>query len=217
MRLTVALLPALLLVAAPTAIFAQASALVPDSAARPAIVSPKLLLKIGLNAGRALRYSGYYGAALCAPLSAGAEYRLGSKFTLYGQLDADLRLAPRREVYGDQHFLVPTGALGVGARYYYNQAGRARHNRPSGPFVGNYLALEAHTEVRQRSDASAIVTPSLNALWGLQRRLGRNFLLDFNAGVGLGPVGDSGGSGFHNPPSPVNITTQFNLGIYFGR
>ncbi|GAB3859482.1 hypothetical protein GCM10028822_36100 [Hymenobacter terrigena] len=177
----------------------------------------RLLLKVGLNAGRALRYTGYYGLSARLPLSVGAEYALSSKFTLYGQADADFRLFKNNTHGGDGNFAIPAGGLGIGARYYYNQAGRERHNRPHGAFVGNYLALEAHTELRQRAGLRNDVAPSLNAVWGMQRRLSRNFLFDLNAGIGLGPYRSDSYLGYTPNNSNLNITTQLNLGVYFGR
>ena len=208
------LLPSLLLVGGTTHSLGQTA----PASANPSETAPdRLLLKVGLNAGRAIRYTGYYGLSARLPLSVGAEYALSSKFTLYGQADADFRLFKNNATVGDGSFVLPAGGLGVGARYYYNQAGREHHNRPHGPFVGNYLALEAHTEVRQRSGLRHDVAPSLNAVWGMQRRLGRNFLFDFNAGLGLGPHRSDSNLGYSPNNSNLNITTQFNLGVYFGR
>lgn len=87
-----------------------------------------------------------------------------------------------------------------------------------GLFVGNYLAVEAHTEVRQNygSDLRNNFSPGLNLVWGMQRQLGRNLLFDFTTGVGLGPSPRDMGFADYTP-SQFNITTQFNLGIYFGR
>ena len=106
-------------------------------------------MKVGLNAGRAFRNGGPYGAASRLPVTLGAEYLLSPTFTLYGQLDTDFDLFARETLSGERSPLIPAGALGVEARYYYNQAGRARNKRAHGPFVGNYLALEAHTELRR--------------------------------------------------------------------
>jgi hypothetical protein len=214
MLLTRFLLPGLLVLAGTTCSLGQSA----PSATTPTETAPdRLLLKVGLNAGRALRYTGYYGLSARLPLSVGAEYALSSKFTLYGQADADFRLFKNNTYGGDGEFAIPAGGLGIGARYYYNQAGRERHNRPHGAFVGNYLALEAHTELRQRYGLRNDVAPSLNAVWGMQRRLGRNFLFDFNAGLGLGPHRSDSYLGYSPNNSNLNFTTQLNLGVYFGR
>ena len=219
MRLVHSLLPGLLVLASPISGLGQPVTPPPASstgaATVPAEATPhKLLLKVGLNAGRSLRYGGFYGLAARLPVSVGAEYSLSRRFTLYGQLDTDFRLSSQNTFYGDQHFVIPTGALGVGVRYYYNQAGRERQNRPHGTFVGNYLGLEAHTELRQRYGVRNDVAPGLNLLWGMQRRLGRNFLFDFNAGAGLTPYRSDTNVGYST--SGLNITTQLNLGVYFG-
>lgn len=208
------LLPGLLVLAGTIYSCGQAA---PSVTAPTEIAPNRLLLKVGLNAGRAIRYTGYYGLAARLPLSVGAEYALSSKFTLYGQVDADFRLLRNNAYFGDRDFIIPAGGLGIGARYYYNQAGRERHNRPHGAFTGNYLALEAHTELRQRYGLRNDVSPSLNAVWGMQRRLGRNFLFDFNAGLGLGPHRRDSNLGYSPTNSNLNITTQLNFGVYFGR
>ena len=173
-----------------------------------------LLLKVGLNAGRALQWAGYHGFLYQLPVSVGAEYSLNSKFTLYSQLDADFGMYRRYSFAGERGNLIPSGAVGLGGRYYYNQAGRARHNRPHGAFIGNYLGLEAHAELHRYYGRQLDLAPALNAVWGMQRRLSRNFLFDFNAGVGLGPTSNYV-SGFAS--SRTTITTQFNFSLYFGR
>lgn len=223
MRLLRSVLPGLLFSAGATAAFGQTGAtppavLVPPAESAETAAHP-LLLKVGLNAGRALRYGSYYGLSMQLPVTVGAEYALSQKFTVYGQVDADFRLSNRQNnFHGDPNFVMPSGAIGVGARYYYNQAGRIRQNRPHGPFVGNYLALEAHTEMRRRYKLPTDVSPGLNVVWGMQRRLSRNFLFDFNAGLGVSPVRSDANLGYSSQASGgMNFTTQFNLSIYFGR
>jgi hypothetical protein len=224
MRIICPFLPSLLLLAsttighaqtvppaAPTTLPATTTAALDLPAEAP---THPLLLKVGLNAGRALQWGGYHGLLSQVPVSVGAEYSLNSKFTLYSQLDADVGLPRRYSFSGDRSNLITSGAVGLGGRYYYNQAGRARHNRPHGPFIGNYLGLEAHVEMRRYYGPQFDFAPAFNAVWGMQRRLNRNFLFDFNAGVGLGPTRNYI-SGF--TPSHTTITTQFNLSLYFGR
>ena len=223
MRLLRSILSNLLFFAGATTAFGQTEATSPAVLATPVepaeTAARPLLLKVGLNAGRALRYGGYYGLSARLPVTVGAEYALSPKFTVYGQADIDFRLSTKQDnFYGDQYFVVPSGAIGVGARYYYNQAGRAQHNRAHGPFVGNYLALEAHTEMRRRYKLPADVSPGLNVVWGMQRRLSRSFLFDFNAGLGVSPVRSDTNLGYSSQAAgSMNFTTQFNLGIYFGR
>jgi hypothetical protein len=233
MYLTKSLLPGVLLLAAAINSLAQtvpAPAAVPEAATLPATESPRILLKVGLNAARAFRWGGYYGIPFRLPFSTGAEYRLNTKFTLYGQLDADFAIPRHTSYFGERTPLLPTGALSIGGRYYYNQAGRAQHNRVHGAFVGNYLAAEIHTEMWNRYEfegaSLAIPTggyalrrnyvPTLNVLWGMQRRLGRNFLFDTSAGLGIGATrSDLNFGGFSS--GALNLSGQLNLGVYFGR
>jgi hypothetical protein len=196
--------------------------------AADSISSRRLQLRAGLNAGRFFRSLGYYGGRL--PLSVGAEYSLRPNLSLYAQADAELGVPRLTSYFGERLPLVPTGALSLGARYYYNQAGRRQNGRAHGAFVGNYLALEAHTEMQQRfllrevspafpSGKYELLTnysPSLNLLWGMQRRLGRSFLFDLNAGIGLSPKRSDAHFGGYSS-GVFNASTQINLGIYFGR
>ena len=191
----------------------------------------RLQVRVGLNAARALRHGSYYGFISRVPVSVGAEYALNRHISLYTQVDAELGLFrhdPFRKI--DQP-LVPTGALSIGGRYYYNQEGRARHDRAQGSFVGNYLAVELHTEMLRTPEFVVTTpypnldgyhtyrtdyTPTLNLLWGMQRRLGRNFLFDLNAGVGVGPTRSDAHFGGYSAGG-LNLSTQINLGVYFGR
>ncbi|UOQ97833.1 hypothetical protein MUN81_21725 [Hymenobacter sp. 5317J-9] len=219
MHLSRTVLPGLVILAGTTLSFGQNAPVTPTLPAAvttPAIAKDapdKLLLKVGLNAGRSLRWGGYEGWSGRVPISLAAEYAVSPKFTLYSQLDTDVDVLRRQSFDGRVLPLVSSGAIGVGGRYYYNQEGRARANRAHGLFVGNYVGLEVHTEL-ERYNGTLRTGPSLNALWGMQRRLGRNFLFDFNAGVGFGP-NSSAVTGYRT--SVGTIATQFNLGIFFGR
>ena len=224
MRFLRRLLPAFLLLGGPTSLLAQtapAPATVPGPpttalAAAPAPTAPdKWLLKVGLNAGRALHWGGYEGFRGRVPLSVGAEYALSPAFTLHGQADADFELRRRTSYAGERRNLVPSGALGLGGRYYYNQAGRARNNRAHGQFIGNYLGLEARAEMRRGYGRTVETMPSLNLLWGMQRRINRNLLFDLNAGVGMGASYNRAVLGLES--APFTITTQLNASLYFGR
>lgn len=225
------LLPGLLLLTAAAPVLAQTAPPSNAAAAAGPAEGDNLQLRVGLNAARVFRHSSYQGLFSRVPLSLGAEYALSRRFTLYGQVDADLELFRNDPGRNLTKPLLPTGALSVGARYYYNQEGRAQHNRARGPFVGNYLAVELHTEML--SYPELVVTspypafegyyttrtdyaPTLNLLWGMQRRLSRNFLFDFNAGVGVGAKRSDAHFGGYSP-GPLNLSTQVNLGIYFGR
>lgn len=200
----------------PAAASGIASSLPAKSPAPIEAVPTKVLLKIGLNVGRNLRWGGYEGWRLGqVPLSVGAEVALNPKFTLYGQADADFGIRRRTSYFGERSNLFPSGAVGVGGRYYYNQAGRARNNRAHGQFIGNYLGLEAHAEIRRPYGRNVETMPSLNLLWGMQRRINRSLLFDINAGVGAGASYNSAVLGLSS--APFTLTTQLNASLYFGR
>ena len=180
----------------------------PQATGAAAATSPvprRLLLKLGLTPSRLIpqyRYSGFNWVV--AP-SLGIEYQLSPHVSVYGQADVDFSFSHRDYYYfgvPEKEALVHSGALGVGLRYYYNQAGRERHNRAHGAFQGNYLSLEALTELQRvryvvfddftypyptklSLGYRTQTTPLLNVYWGLQRRLGQHFLYDFNVGAGI--------------------------------
>lgn len=170
----------------------------------------KTLLKVGLNAGRALMNRGPYGISAKLPVTVGAEYLLNSRFTVYGQADTDFNLFGRERDFYSQSRLVSGGAISLGVRYYGNQVHK--------PFEGYYLGAEVHTELLPGFAFLGRANPALNVICGVQRRLGENFLFDLNAGVGIGA---NRFTEIYYPspyakPSPLSITTQLNLGIYFG-
>jgi len=201
---------------------AQATHLAPDSVRGP--VPPAVLLKAGLRATH-FSYSGSGQAwSLVVPLSLGAEYRLAPRFGFYGQLEADLQtsrtaLAARRR--RPQAVAVPSAALGVGLRYYYNQPRRGEPLR-SANLYGSYLALEGNIErnavtgryvSQARRQAAAGLTPGLYAYWGTQHRLRHALLYDVSAGLGLQAPP------YYNfesiAPAHYNMTAQVNLRLYW--
>lgn len=219
------LLVLVLLTGSPQLVFAQMAPASIDSA-----TAPRLLVKAGLAPSRILPQSGYYGFQWRVSPSLGLEYRLSPWFSLAGQVEADI--TPQRpDLYGVERRrpLVPSGAVGLMLRYYYNQAGRIRHQRAQGPFVGNYLALgttthaehyylafynpvsPSYSDVRSRAE----LTTSANIYWGLQRRVGHHFLYDFNVGTGLATR--------YYPNSPLVyrsgnlLNFELNLRLYFVR
>ncbi|MCC3154165.1 hypothetical protein Q3A66_04865 [Hymenobacter sp. BT770] len=194
------LLPVLAHAQAPTAPTSEKP--VAATAAEPA--PRRLLLKVGLAPSRLIPQYRWHGTNWTLAPSVGAEYQLTPHLTLYGQAEVDFVLVQRR--YSNYAFglsrerMVHSGAVGIGGRYYYNQERRAQHNRAHGPFVGNYVALEAAAELDRREfvtydpyssyyptvysvDYRTQVMPVLTALWGLQRRLGQHFLYDASAGL----------------------------------
>ena len=205
-KLLIATLPVLaVLLALPELAHAQEPTIPTETVVTTAAAEPaprRLLFKAGLAPSRLIPQYRYADGWAIAP-SLGAEYQLGPHVSLYGQAEVDFLVGQRR-YYGlgnpSKEALVHTGAVGVGLRRYYNQEGRARRNRAHGPFVGNYYALEATTELNRRefyrydpqgvslgvdTDHRIQATPLLTAHWGMQRRLGQHFLYDANIGLGL--------------------------------
>lgn len=192
---------------------------------------PVMLVKTGIAPTRCVPQYRYNDLRLRLSPSIGLERQITPTVTLYALAEADF--LPRRASYywGEREALVHTGAVGVGGRYYYNQAGRAQHQRVHGPFVGNYVALEALTELDRKLftglDGNGNSTtaynvqamPLLNAYWGLQRRPGKHFLYDLNTGVGIiaRPVDKS----FYALDRPQQYRLQgnfaINLRVYYVR
>jgi hypothetical protein len=201
---------------------AQAPHPAPDSVRGP--VPPTVLLKAGLRATH-ISYSGSGQAwSVVVPLSLGAEYRLTSRLGFYGQLEADLQTsrtataARRRQA---QAVAVPSAALGVGLRYYYNQPRRGELLR-NATLYGSYVAVEGNIErnavtgryvsLARRQTATGL-TPGLYAYWGTQHRLRHALLYDVSAGLGFQAPA------YYNferiAPAHYNIAAQVNLRVYW--
>jgi len=148
------------------------------------------MLKLGAGLGHGFELDGFNGFSL--PLVLGAERRLSDHFSAYANLVTALHLVHGRSVYNDP--LINRGIVELGGRYYYNQAKRMQRRKPAGPFVGNYLALQASTDVVPYYQQAAINKRELHieysysaisALWGMQRRINNLFLFDFNTGIAV--------------------------------
>lgn len=230
-------LPSLALAQVPAATEAAAT----TTAATVDPTPRRFLLKAGLTPSRVIPQYRSNGFNWKVAPSVGAEMLVTPHLTLYGQADVDFSLNRdyfNRYPYGDpiRERLVHSGAVGVGMRYYYNQAGRERHNRAHGPFVGNYVALEASTELNRRlfynygyssyyptvysTEYRTEIMPVLAAIWGLQRRLGQHFLYDASAGLAL--LARPAGYNFYGPESfrtlyRFDTSLALNLRVYFVR
>jgi hypothetical protein len=215
------LLSTVLTLTAALAAHAQTTYPAPDSVRGP--MPPAVLLKVGLRATHVSYSASSQNWSLIVPLSLGAEYRLAPRFGFYGQVEADFqtsrtaRAARRRP----QAIAVPSAALGVGLRYYYNQPRRGEPLRNANLY-GSYLALEGNIErnavtgryvSQSRRQAAVGLTPGLYAYWGTQHRLRRALLYDVSAGLGFqAPT-------YYNfesiAPVHYNIAAQVNLHIYW--
>jgi hypothetical protein len=183
-----------------------------------------VLLKVGLRATHISYSANNQKWSLVVPLSLGAEYRLAPRFGFYGQVEADLQtsrtaVAARRR--RPQAVAVPSAALGMGLRYYYNQPRRGEPLRNTNLY-GSYLALEGNIErnavagrfvSQSRRQSATGLTPGLYAYWGTQHRLRRALLYDVSAGLGFqAPT-------YYNfesmAPTHYNIAVQANLRLYW--
>ena len=204
---------------------AGAQVVSPDSIQR--LAPPKVLLKVGLSLTHFSYSSGGQNQTwrLVVPLSVGAEYRLSPRLAMYAQADADLqasRAVTRRR--SGQANALPSAAVGLGMRYYYNQPGKGQPARGHSLY-GSYLALEGSIERTEitakylttnlsRRQTPTSLTPGVYAYWGTQHRLRRAMLYDVNAGVGLQAPP------YYNyesiTPTRYNLTAQVNLRLYWG-
>ncbi|TVT40437.1 hypothetical protein FNT36_13230 [Hymenobacter setariae] len=197
--------------------------MVSDSVRGP--VPPAVLLKVGLRATHISYSANSQAWSLVVPLSLGAEYRLAPRFGFYGQVEADLQTSrstiARRRRPTQAAVAVPSAALGVGLRYYYNQPRRGESLR-NARLYGGYLAVEGNIErnavtgryVSQlRRQATTGLTPGLYVYWGTQHRLRGALLYDASAGLGFqAPT-------YYNfesiAPAHYNIAAQVNLRLYW--
>lgn len=196
-------------------------------ATTPTAVLPRFLLKGGLQLTHLFYLPDHLGWQLVFPASLGFEYRLTPGFSLLARAEADVATgrAPRGRRGGSQ---APASgaALGLGARYYFNQS-RARCAGTPAERWGSYVAFETNTDLSaagrlrggsrsRKRGASSLTrfTPSIFALVGAQHRgPGRHLLYDLSAGLGLEAP----------PPYTVEATisrpwemaSQVNLRVYF--
>ena len=177
----------------------------------------RLWLKAGLRLSHFTYAYAQRGVQFVLPLSLGAEYRLTSRFSLYGLAEADI-VAGR----GRRRGAAPaTGnGLSAGLRYYYRHPSSLDSLRAR-PAASDYLALEgnadfAGTAGRRGRGVTLNFTPALYALWGTQHRWATHPLLfDFNAGLGLLVVPNYGSD--RATSHRLDVAVQVNMRMYFRR
>ena len=145
---------------------------------------PHTLVKLNTGLNRQTSYGGYSGLTL--PLILGAEQQLNTKFSAYGEASSSLNFSRRDFRFDNRRIAIGGAAAEVGGRYYYNQAKRARLNRAHGPFVGNYLALAGGAQLDRFVAGYRFADASVEARWGMQRRIGQWGFFDGSAGMGVG-------------------------------
>lgn len=199
---------------------ASAQSAAPDSVQK--LSPPHVLLKAGLRLTHFSYSPGNQTWRLVVPFSLGIEYRLAPRFGVYTQVEADLqtsRATGRRR----RASALPSAALALGLRYYYNQPAAGKPLRNNNLY-GSYLALEGSAErnevtatyvSRVRRQTPASLTPGIYAFWGTQHRLRHALLYDLNAGLGLQMPS------YYNyenlVPAHYNVAAQVNIRIYWSR
>jgi hypothetical protein len=142
------------------------------------------LVKLGTGIVPGFEFSGYRG--LSFPLALGAEHHLTSDISLYVNGFSGFNIGTRnRYSDGSREPVIGDYGFQVGARRYYNQEKRRQKGRATGPFVGNYLALQT-SSVFNPSYYRSYRYSTLAAIWGMQRQLGKYGWFDAYAGLGLG-------------------------------
>ncbi|QJX47014.1 DUF3575 domain-containing protein [Hymenobacter taeanensis] len=151
-------------------------------------ITKSTLFKLGTGLTRGFEWGGYSGLAV--PVVLGVEHHLTPAISLYGNLFGGLNIG-RRSDYNQS--LLRTIGADAGVRYYYNQEKRKEKGRATGPFVGNYFALQTTSSFYSNHPQNSLNeayryqydNTSLSLLWGAQRRVGKHGLFDAYVGAGL--------------------------------
>jgi hypothetical protein len=204
---------------APASLLAQTST--PAAAIAPAAPQPETsrqtLFKLGTGLTRGFELGGYSG--LSVPVVLGVEHHFTPAIAVYGNLFGGLNIG-RRSDY-DRSLLRTIGA-DAGVRYYYNQEKRKAAGRATGPFVGNYFALQTTSSFYSNHPQNSYNgryryqydNTSLSLLWGAQRRLGKHGLLDAYVGAGLeNPMMTSYRNGYPENKRQLGINAELGLKI----
>lgn len=189
----------------------------PDSVATPAATpgaarpGAGTLLKLGTGFTRGLS-GGYRGLAV--PLVLGAEHHLTPALSLYGNAFSGFKIGERPR-YGSatRQSIIGEYGFDVGIKYYYNQEKRRQKGRATGPFVGNYLALQS-TSAFSTNEYKPYQYSTLTLLWGMQRRIGKYGWFDAYVGAGLGR--EPGYTYYDYYAGPIKSASQFGIAAELG-
>ncbi|MDF7810951.1 hypothetical protein [Hymenobacter sp. YC55] len=152
-----------------------------------AATSRAVLFKLGTGLIRGAEFSGYAGVTL--PFAVGAEYAVKPGWNIYVNGVTGINAGGGQNSFDRSRYVyLRTVSADLGVRRYYNQEKRRKNGRSTGPFTGNYVALQSSSNWDNnlyynrglRYDYSNLV-----ALWGMQRRLGGHGLVDAYAGGGI--------------------------------
>jgi hypothetical protein len=144
------------------------------------------MLKLGTGPTRGFLLG---SGGVIVPLVPGLEYQFSRSWSVYASGFSGIYLFgdERNSFRPDRPIGLNSIGFDAGVRHYYNQQKRQRLGRATGPFVGNYLALQTVGcwWYKRYYKAFDYEYSSVTVLWGMQRRLGRHGLLDAYAGAGL--------------------------------
>ena len=149
--------------------------------------SRPVLFKLGTGLTRGAEFSGYSGVTV--PIAIGAEYVMKPGWNVYVNAVPGINAGGGQNSFDRSRYVyLRTVTADLGVRRYYNQEKRRQKGRATGPFTGNYVALQSSSNWHNslyfnrglRYDYSTLV-----ALWGMQRRLGGHGLVDAYAGGGF--------------------------------
>ena len=172
-------------------VVSSAAAQAPDSTATAAPTragGSGTLIKLGTGLTRGLVISGYGGVSV--PLVLSGEHHITPAVSLYVNAFSGINLGRRYFYYdGSRRSVLSDLGFDAGIRYYYNQEKRRQKGRATGPFVGNYLALQTTSVFNPgsfyRSYNRSYDQSTLAITWGMQRRLGKYGWFDAYAGMGI--------------------------------
>ena len=164
----------------------HSAAQAPDSTAVPA--RPKgTLVMLGTGVVTpGFEFGGFSGLSL--PLILSVEHHISPAVSVYANGFSGFRL--NNGLFDqDRRFGMGYYGFDAGIRYYYNQEKRRQKGRPTGPFVGNYVALQTSSVFRPNTYFTDYRYSGLTAIWGMQRRLGKYSWLNTYIGAGIGRSG----------------------------
>jgi hypothetical protein len=142
------------------------------------------LVKLGTGiVPPAFELGGYRG--LSAPLIVSVEHHLSPAVSVYASGFSGFNVRRQRYYDGSRESIIDNYGFDAGVRYYYNQEKRRQKGRATGPFVGNYLALQT-SSVFNANYYHKYRYSGITALWGMQRRIGKYGWFDAYAGLGIG-------------------------------
>ncbi|UOQ75637.1 hypothetical protein MUN84_13245 [Hymenobacter sp. 5516J-16] len=135
---------------------------------------------------------------------------------MYGNAFSGFFLGPNpRRSDGSSPYILGDFGFDAGVRYYYGQEKRRRQGRVTGPFAGNYLALQSTSLFNSHYVDSPYRYSTLTLLWGMQRRIGKYGLFDAYVGAGLARERLYYTGGFSPASSRIRTSFAPEIGIKF--